>query len=273
MEVDEGSDQIQTSSPIGWLSMRVWRISLGRTKSAIISWDGSDYWFMIVLFMGMIIGLLTFLKPSFITDGLRGANVDRDSSSTFTKWNFQNSPLAVVISLILLNSLSVSIWNVEVMTCFNSLIWNSDILFMCMWEQMSHATNDNSHTHFYVFVRTNEPSTNDNSHMSLCVCENKWATPQTTTVTHIFMCLWEQMSHATNNNSHTHLYVFVRTNEPCHKRQQSHVFMCMWEQMTHATNDNSHTHLYVYVRTNEPVFEVLWPKLIKTQTSLLIYRD
>ena len=163
-----------------------------------------------VLFKGMIIGLLTFLKPSFITDGLRGADVDRDSSSTFTKWNFQNSQLAMVISLILLNSLSVSIWNVEVMTRFNSLIWNSDILFMCMWEQMSHATND---------------------------------------------------------NSHTHLYVFVRTNEPCHKRQQSHVFMCMREQMSHATNDNSHTHLYVYVRTNEPVFGVLWPKLIRLKPA------
>ena len=41
MEVDEGSDQNQTSSPIGWLRMRVWRMSLRRTKSTIISWDGS----------------------------------------------------------------------------------------------------------------------------------------------------------------------------------------------------------------------------------------
>ena len=32
----------QTSSPTGWLRMRVWRMSLRRTKSAIISWDGSN---------------------------------------------------------------------------------------------------------------------------------------------------------------------------------------------------------------------------------------
>ena len=31
----------QTSSPTGWLRMRVWRMSLRRTKSAIISWAGS----------------------------------------------------------------------------------------------------------------------------------------------------------------------------------------------------------------------------------------
>ena len=43
MEVDEGSDQ--TSSPTGWLRMRVLRLSLRRTKSAIISWDGSIEFF------------------------------------------------------------------------------------------------------------------------------------------------------------------------------------------------------------------------------------
>ena len=31
----------QTSSPTGWLRMRVCRMSLWRTKSAIVSWDGS----------------------------------------------------------------------------------------------------------------------------------------------------------------------------------------------------------------------------------------
>ena len=33
----------QTSRPTGWLRMRVWRISLRRTKSAIISWAGSFF--------------------------------------------------------------------------------------------------------------------------------------------------------------------------------------------------------------------------------------
>ena len=43
MEVDKGSDKKNhTSSSSGWLRMRVWRTSLRRTKSAIISWDG---WF------------------------------------------------------------------------------------------------------------------------------------------------------------------------------------------------------------------------------------
>ena len=41
MEVDEGSYQNQTSSPTGWLRMHVWRMSLRRTKSTIISWAGS----------------------------------------------------------------------------------------------------------------------------------------------------------------------------------------------------------------------------------------
>ena len=40
MEVDEGSKN-QTSSSTGWLRMRIWRMSLQRTKSAIISWAGS----------------------------------------------------------------------------------------------------------------------------------------------------------------------------------------------------------------------------------------
>ena len=41
MEVDEESNQNQTSSPIGWLRMHIWRMGLQRTKSTIISWDGS----------------------------------------------------------------------------------------------------------------------------------------------------------------------------------------------------------------------------------------
>ena len=37
----KGPTKKQTSSPTGWLRMRVWRMSLWRTKSAIISWAGS----------------------------------------------------------------------------------------------------------------------------------------------------------------------------------------------------------------------------------------
>ena len=44
LEVDKGSDhKKQTSSPTGWLRMRVWRMSLRRTKRTIISWCGSVY--------------------------------------------------------------------------------------------------------------------------------------------------------------------------------------------------------------------------------------
>ena len=42
MEEDGGSEQNQTSSPTGWLRMHVWRMSLWRTKSTIISWHGSN---------------------------------------------------------------------------------------------------------------------------------------------------------------------------------------------------------------------------------------
>ena len=41
MEIDEGSTKNQTSSPIGWLHMHIWKMSLQRTKSSIISWEGS----------------------------------------------------------------------------------------------------------------------------------------------------------------------------------------------------------------------------------------
>ena len=41
MEVDEGSHQNQTSSPTGWLRMRIWRMSSRRTNSTMISWAGS----------------------------------------------------------------------------------------------------------------------------------------------------------------------------------------------------------------------------------------
>ena len=41
MEVDEGSNQKSDIYPTGWLPMRFWKMSLRRTKSTIISWDGS----------------------------------------------------------------------------------------------------------------------------------------------------------------------------------------------------------------------------------------
>ena len=37
----KGPTKNKTSSSTGWLHMRVWRMSLWRTKSAIISWAGS----------------------------------------------------------------------------------------------------------------------------------------------------------------------------------------------------------------------------------------
>ena len=44
MEVDEGSDQ--NSSSTGWLHMSIWRMSLRRMESTIITWPGSfnTYW-------------------------------------------------------------------------------------------------------------------------------------------------------------------------------------------------------------------------------------
>ena len=44
----------QTCSPVGWLRMRVWRMSLRRTKSTIISWDGS--------ILGDVIMLISVVK-------------------------------------------------------------------------------------------------------------------------------------------------------------------------------------------------------------------
>ena len=41
MEADKGLDQKSDIHPTGWLHMQVWRMSLRRTKSTIISWDGS----------------------------------------------------------------------------------------------------------------------------------------------------------------------------------------------------------------------------------------
>ena len=38
----EGLTKNQTSSPTRWLHLRIWRMSLRRTKSAIISWAGSN---------------------------------------------------------------------------------------------------------------------------------------------------------------------------------------------------------------------------------------
>ena len=40
-KLTKGPTKYQTSSPTGWLRMRVWRIRLRRTKSTIISWAGS----------------------------------------------------------------------------------------------------------------------------------------------------------------------------------------------------------------------------------------
>ena len=38
----KGPTKNQTSSPTGWLCMGVWRMSLRRTESTIISWDGPN---------------------------------------------------------------------------------------------------------------------------------------------------------------------------------------------------------------------------------------
>ena len=43
----------QTSSLTGWLRMRVWRMSLRRTKSTIISWDGL---FIVAIHFPIIVG-------------------------------------------------------------------------------------------------------------------------------------------------------------------------------------------------------------------------
>ena len=42
MEADEGSDQKADIYPTVWLCMRFWRMNLRRTKSAKISWVGSN---------------------------------------------------------------------------------------------------------------------------------------------------------------------------------------------------------------------------------------
>ena len=42
MEVDEGKTKKQTSSPTVWLRMHIWKMNLRRTKSAKISWIGSN---------------------------------------------------------------------------------------------------------------------------------------------------------------------------------------------------------------------------------------
>ena len=48
-----GLPKNQTSSPTGWLRMHVWRMSLRKTKSTIISWAGSIYlFFTLVSFRG-----------------------------------------------------------------------------------------------------------------------------------------------------------------------------------------------------------------------------
>ena len=58
MEVDEGSNKNQTSSPTGWLSMSIWRMSLQRMKSTLISWDGS----ISLLFSVRIFKLFEYLE-------------------------------------------------------------------------------------------------------------------------------------------------------------------------------------------------------------------
>ena len=60
MELDERSDQNQASGPIGWLHNCVWRMSLRRTKSAIISWAGSIVSFIKVSLMAHAIWIASF---------------------------------------------------------------------------------------------------------------------------------------------------------------------------------------------------------------------
>ena len=45
-EVWKGPTKNQTSSATGWLGMRIWRMILRRAKSAVISWDGANYFWL-----------------------------------------------------------------------------------------------------------------------------------------------------------------------------------------------------------------------------------
>ena len=62
MEVDEGSDQSQTSSPTGWLGMRVWRMHLRRTEITIFSWHGSNSGSMKSTSWSLLVGLQKNVK-------------------------------------------------------------------------------------------------------------------------------------------------------------------------------------------------------------------
>ena len=67
----KGPTKNQTSSPTGWLRMRVWKMNLRRTKSAIISWDGSNDKNLACLNLYMYV--LLFWKPFYdVLAGYRG---------------------------------------------------------------------------------------------------------------------------------------------------------------------------------------------------------
>ena len=68
----KGPTKHQISSPTGWLRMRIWRMSLRRTKSAIISWDGSfakyrgTWWYILKSFC-ISVQFCEWCSPTFLT--------------------------------------------------------------------------------------------------------------------------------------------------------------------------------------------------------------
>ena len=81
----KGPTKNQTSSPTGWLCMRVWRTSLQKTKSALISWDGS----IILISYNSVLWLLNYIRKQIISSFFFNSNIYprnfENSDSDFSK--------------------------------------------------------------------------------------------------------------------------------------------------------------------------------------------
>ena len=62
MKKTKGPTKNQTASPTGWLRMHVWRMSLQRRKSTVISWHGS---IIVCLWCVVAVGAVTHALSSF----------------------------------------------------------------------------------------------------------------------------------------------------------------------------------------------------------------
>ena len=121
----KGPTKNQTSGPTGWLCMRIWKMSLRRMKSTIISWDSS-----FVFFSQRTLAEITEMihTANLIHKGVVNLNTLQPGDGTYNDMEFGNK-MAVLSGDFLLANASTGLADLNNTKVRIRLFWNKN----CPW--------------------------------------------------------------------------------------------------------------------------------------------